>query len=52
MKTEIWIHLPTGTLAAVEGFFGEFMWNDKMEESYWGFFMGQEGHGWRFLDYL
>lgn len=43
---EVWIHEPTAVLALVEGNFGEFMWNGKMEESFWGIFREDPASGW------
>lgn len=43
---EIWLHVPTLTIAYVEGDFGQFKLNGRLEESYWGLFREDTGHGW------
>jgi hypothetical protein len=38
VNEEVWLHVPTMTTAAVRGNYGEFYWNGKREESFWGIF--------------
>ena len=49
VKEELWLHIPTCTLAVVNGNFGQFKWNGKMEESFWGLFrkVSTRVHGWK-----
>lgn len=49
MRKEIWLHIPTFTLALVDGQYGEFKWNGKMEESHWMIFRKEplKFHGWK-----
>jgi len=44
--SEIWLHEPTFTIAYVCGDFGEFKFNGRSEQSYWGIFREERGHGW------
>lgn len=47
-KEELWLHISTFTIAVVRGNFGEFKWNGKTEESFWGVFRTKsfKEHGW------
>lgn len=51
-KPEVWLHIPTNTLAVVIGDHGEFHLNGRAEESYWGYFRTVDACGWERIGWL